>query len=224
MSEGEVTKIILKMTTKSCEIDAIPTSFLKSILTSMISCITRIMNISLMQGIFASIWKTAIVHPLLKKKLGLELIPSNFRPVLNLPFLSKVREKCALTQLEDHCQKNTPILDYQSAYREYYTCETALAKLVNDLLCFMEEGCITSFIAIDLSAAFDTVNYSILLQVLEHWFGVRDRALIWLESYLSPRNITVCVNSAYSDLVELEYSVPQGSCVGQWHIFAMPAP
>ena len=101
MSEVEVTKIILKMAAKSCESDVIPISLLKSILPSIITCIARIMNISLMQGIFASNWKTAIMHPLLKT-LWMELILSNFRPVSNLPFLSKVMEKCALTNLEDH--------------------------------------------------------------------------------------------------------------------------
>ena len=128
-----------------------------------------------------------------------------------------------MAQLEDHCQRNAPIPDYQLAYRWYYSCETELVKLVNDLLWSMEEGCSVPIGTIDLLAAFNTVNHSILLQVLEHWFGVRDRALSWFESYLCPGNFKVCVNSAYLDL-ELEYSVPQVAVHIQWHIFSMPAP
>ena len=139
---------------------------------------------------------------------------SNFRPVSNLPFLAKALEKCVLVQLDDHCRVNAPFPDYQSPYREHYCCETALAKLVNDLLWSMEEGCVTSFVAIDLSAAFDTVSHHILLDLLEVRYCVIGKALAWFESYLCPRNFKVNVNGAYSKPINLEYSVPQGSCLG----------
>ena len=79
--------------------------------------ITNIINISLTQGIFAGEWKTTIVHPLLKK-LGFELIPPNYIPVSNLSFLSKLLEKCALQQFNNHCITNTLLPDYKSAYRK----------------------------------------------------------------------------------------------------------
>ena len=131
----------------------------------------------------------------------------------SLPFLAKALEKCALAQLDEHCKANTPIPDYQSAYREHYSCETALAKLVNGLLWSMEVGCVTSFVAINLLAAFDTVSHDILLDLLEVQYGVIDKALAWFESYLCPRNFKMNVNGAYSK-PSLEYSMPQGSCVG----------
>ena len=154
------------------------------------------MNVSLREGIFASNWKTAIVRPLLKN-LGLQLVLSNFRPVSNLPFLAKALEKHALAQLEEQCKANAPIPDYQSTYRESYSCETALAKLVSDLLWSMEEGCVTSFIAIDFSSAFYTISQKILLDLLEVWYGVTGKALAWFDPYLHPRNFKVNVNSAY---------------------------
>ena len=79
--------------------------------------ITKIINISLTQCTFVEEWKTAIVHPLLKK-IGSELIPSNYRPVSNLSFLSKLLEKCALQQFNNHCDTNKLLPDYQSAYRK----------------------------------------------------------------------------------------------------------
>ena len=82
MTSEEVTRIISSMATKSCKLDAIPTSVLKQKTLSIVSTITKIINISLTQGIFPEEWKTAIVHPLLKK-LGSELTPSNYRPVSN---------------------------------------------------------------------------------------------------------------------------------------------
>ena len=108
-------------------------------------------------------------------------------------------------------------LQYQiinQAYREHHSCETVLAKLVNDLLWSIEEGCVTSFVAINLLAAFDTVSHDILLDLLEVRYGVIGKALAWFESYLCPQNFKVKVNGAYSKPISLEYSMPQGSYLG----------
>ena len=111
---------------------------------------------SLESGIFASTWKTTI-HPLLKKA-GLDLILSNFRPVSNLLFISKLVEKMILIQFNKHCSTHKLIPDYQSAYRANYSCETALVKIVNDILWAMGHHKVTSLMPIDLSAAFDKVH------------------------------------------------------------------
>ena len=74
--------------------------------------------------------------------------------------------------------------DYQSAYRKNYSCETALVKIVNDLLCNMEEQKLTALTAIDLSAAFDTVDHEVLIKVLQNSSGLNDQVLKWYESYL----------------------------------------
>ena len=112
------------------------------------------------------------------------------------------------------CQICPSIPDYKFTYREHYSCETALAKLVNDLLWSMEECCVTSFIAIAFLAAFDMVSHDILLDMLEVHYGVIGKALAWFDSYLHPRNFKVNVNGAFSKPISLEYSVPQGSCLG----------
>ena len=85
----QVTKVIANMQTKSCELDPIPTHVLKQILPVLISIITHIINASFNNACFCKEWKTSIVRPLLKKK-GLDLQDKNFRPVSNLPFLSKL--------------------------------------------------------------------------------------------------------------------------------------
>ena len=68
--------------------------------------------------------------------------------------------------------------------------------------------------AIDLSAVFDTVDWSILLDCLQYWFGITGSALKWFEQYLRPRYCKVNVGKAYSKNHKLECSVPQGSCAG----------
>ena len=102
MDYCEVKRIIKSMSTKSCEIDAIPAWLLKENLDGFLEIVTSLINLSLSNDTFVKQWKTAIVQPLLKKS-NLELLPSNYRPVSNLPFLSKVLEKCAVYQFNEHC-------------------------------------------------------------------------------------------------------------------------
>ena len=78
----------------------------------------------------------------------------------------------------------------------------------------MEEQCVTAVVAIDLSAAFDTVDHGILFEVLQKRFGKEDTALQWFDSYLRPQSLLVNVGSEYSLQPQLHFLVPQGSGVG----------
>ena len=213
MTSEEVTRIISSMATKSCELDAIPTSVLKQITLSIVPTITKIINSLLTLGIFAEEWKTAIVHPLLKK-LASELTPANYRPVSNLSFLSNLLKKCALKQFNKHCITNKLLPDYQSAYRKNYSTEPSLMRLINDILWAVERQEVTAPTALDLSAAFDTVNHKILIEVLEHKFGITNSALRWFKTYLYPRKFVVDINGHRSREIDLKFSVPQGSLAG----------
>ena len=177
LSEQEEAAIIGKMASKSCEINPIPTTLLKKVLPSVIGPITAIVNCSITQGIFAQHLKMAIIRPLLKKA-GLAPILSNFCPVSNLSFLSKVVECAVLKQFNEHSTRNNLIPDYQSAYRSNYSCETAVVKIVNDILWSMENQECTNYMAIDLLAAFDTVVHVILLDVLQKRFRIEGVALM----------------------------------------------
>ena len=66
----------------------------------------------------------------------------------------------------------------------------------------------------DLSAAFDTIDHSILTSVLSNNFGIKDTALKWFNSYIQPRSFKVAINGKYSEEKQLTYSVPVGSCSG----------
>ena len=213
MTTEEVARLISSMTTKSCELDAIPTSVLKQITPSILHIITKIINISLTQGIFAEEWKTTIMHPLLKK-LGSEHIPSDYRPVSKLSVLSKLPEKCALQQFNNHCNTNKLLPDYQSAYRKNYSTEMSLIKLINDILWAMERQEVTALTVLDLSTAFDTVDHEILIEVIEHQFGITDSALSWFKTYLYPRKFIVDIDGHHSREIDRKFSVPQGILAG----------
>ena len=66
----------------------------------------------------------------------------------------------------------------------------------------------------DLSAAFNTFDHSILTSVLSNNFEIKDTALKWFNSYLQPRSFKVAVNWKYSEEKQPIYGVLKGSCLG----------
>ena len=134
--------------------------------------------------------------------------------VSNLSFISKVIEWCMLLQSSEHCREYNLQPDYQSAYREDYSCETAILKISDNILWAMEKQSITALIALDLSAAFDMVDHNILLDILTTKFGIEEKSLQWFREYLRPWSFKVIINNKYSEEKDLTLSVPQGSCAG----------
>ena len=214
VSEEEVEKIIRKANKTSCKLDPIPTKILNSILPAVLPVITAIVNKCLSSGEFPKSFKSAIVRPLLKQA-GLDVdVLKHYRPVSNLSFLSKVVESVIASQLRKHLEDNDLLEKMQSAYRAKHSTETAMIRILNDLLRGVDKKSGMLLILLDLSAAFDTVDHQILLQLLEESIGVNSTALALLKSYLSDRSQTVTIDNIDSELANLVCGVPQGSVLG----------
>ncbi len=138
----------------------------------------------------------------------------NYRPILNLPLLSKILDKVASSQLYSFLQKNDICEDLQSGFRSSHSTETALIRVTNDLLLSSDRGCISLLVLLDLSAAFDTIDHNILLNRLENSVGISGSALAWFKSYLSDRHQFIAVNEEVSYRSQVQYGVPQGSVLG----------
>ena len=170
MSYKEIETIINKMKCKSCKSDLLPTWLIKKHLLKFLSVITEIVNLSLNSGVFVEDWKCAIIRPLIKKKNITDL--KNYRPVSNLQFISKVVECAMLKQITEHCDRLDLHPDFQSAYRKNHSCETSLVYIVNKILWTLENSEIKILTCLDLSAAFDTVDHQVLLDVFNNYYGV----------------------------------------------------
>ena len=213
VSKETVSNMIRSSKPTTCPTDPIPSSIVKDNCDILSPLITEIINKSLLQGSFSDSWKMATVKPLLKKA-GLETVLSNYRPVSNLSFISKLVEKCVVSQLNTYLSTHSLHSSHQSAYKECFSTETALCSLMDQLLWTMEKGQASILVSLDLSAAFDTVDHEILANVLSSCFGVTDNALQWISSYLNDRKLTVNIRDGHSNIKCFNFSVPQGSCLG----------
>lgn len=97
LAEDDVRMLIANSKSTSCCLDPIPTHLLKSC-EPLIPVITNIINSSLESGIFPDSWKEAVVIIPLLKKLGLESLFNNLRPVSNLAYISKLIERACSIQ------------------------------------------------------------------------------------------------------------------------------
>ena len=214
VSLTELKATVGSMYLKSCDLDPLPGCIMKECFANISSVIVRIVNLSMESGILPTGLKVASVKPLLKKQ---SLSPEefkNFRPISNLSFLSKVIEKCVAKQLIDYLDTNDLHVIYQSAYRKLHSTETALIRVYNDIAIALDQKRSVILLLLDLSAAFDTVDHSILLSRLSHRFGIGGTALEWFRSYLSNRTQFVNVNGSTSECHVLKFGVPQGSVLG----------
>ncbi len=97
------------------------------------------MNCSFQMGVFPAALKTAVVKPLQKKNNLLKKnnldhsVFSNYRPVSNLPFLSKILEKLVFNKLNDFLDSSKIFEKYQSGFGANHSTETAPVKVANDI-------------------------------------------------------------------------------------------
>ena len=208
----EIAKIISSLkSTKSCGYDNIDSYVIKLAKVELTPVITHIINISISNSSFPTVWKKAKVIPLHKKD---EVIyPKNYRPVALLPIASKILERAIFLQLVAYLEHNDLLHPFHHGFRSKHNTSTALLQMVDVWLEALEDQEISAVVMLDMSAAFDVVDHSILLSKLK-LFGLDDNAVTWFESYLVGRTQQVFIDGSFSDSQNLEAGVPQGSILG----------
>ena len=161
VTEEYVRKIISKCKKSFSELDPLPAKLFYECLDVLLPYITKIYNDSLASGTFPSHFKDSLVIPLLKKpSLDCNNL-KNYRPMSNLSFISKVLERIVYSQFLNPITANKLIDKFQSAYKPEHSTETALIRVVNDMLNAIDNGNLSLLTLLDLSAAFDTIDHSI---------------------------------------------------------------
>ena len=123
-------------------------------------------------------------------------------------------EKLVLSQVSSYLNSHNLYNTCQSAYRPCHSTETAIQKVVNDLLLSLDKGNISILALLDFSPAFDTMDHPILVHRLHTDFGFTDTVLPWFSSYLTDRTHYVSLSNHCSAFTTVHTGVPQGSVLG----------
>ena len=163
VTADEVERMIGSALNKTCQSDPAPTWLVKDMGRLLSPFIALLFKTSLTSGCFPSDFKHAVVRPLLKKS-GLDVNDlRSYRPVSNMSFLSKLLERVVQRRLQVFLDSNNLMPPMQSAYRQHHSTETAVTKMLNDMLLTADGGQVSALCLLDLTAAFDTVDHHLML-------------------------------------------------------------
>lgn len=189
----------------------ISNNLLKQIINTILEPLLFCFNLCLSEGVFPDELKISRVCPIFKK--GPKNKPESYRPISIIPTISKLFELLVFDQISSFFEENNLLSLSQFGFRKGKSTTEAIDKLVNEVLTAFENKVFAQATLCDLSKAFDCVNHSDLLKKL-NYYGVREKELNFFRSYLNKRKQKVLVNGDWSQEVEVEHGVPQGSVLG----------
>jgi len=131
-----------------------------------------------------------------------------------LSVISKLLERLVSKQLLRYLKDNDLLSNLQSAYRGHHSTETAVLKVLSDILSALDTGNLAMLTLLDLSATFNSVDRNTLLQRLRKSYGLGGKVIDWFTSYLSNRKQQVHTTTSSSAPLAVLFGVPQGSVLG----------
>lgn len=210
---SEVEMIINSLDSKkSSGFDRISASIIKEISSIISPILSYLINFSFINGIFPESLKVAVVIPLFKKGDICDL--NNYRPISLLSVFAKIFEKAIKKRCIDFLKINGFFSEKQFGFLEGKSTEDALLNFCADLYQGFNNKLSVGGLFIDITKAFDTVDHSLLLNVM--WFaGFRGFAWNFFKSYLNNRVQCVKINNdVFSSFKPINCGVPQGSVLG----------
>ena len=196
------------MSNSTSPIDSLPLVVFNNLVLIISITISNLISESLNDGIMAKSLKYAIIKPVLKKS---SLDPDdlmNYRPISQLPIISKIMESVVSRQLIFYLENNYVMEPYQSAYKTHYSTKTALNIIT--LYKSLDSSHCAQLLLLDLSSVFDTLNHNIHIEHIKE-LGIEGSSLSWLSSFLNDRTSSVKVNDYISPPIDILRGVPHES-------------
>ena len=131
-----------------------------------------------------------------------------------LSYLNLLSVTVVKSRLTDFLAEHKLLNSFQSAFTKFLSTETALLAVHGQLIRANSQQQVSCLCLPDLSAAFETIDHSVLLERLSPWFGISCTALNWVKSYLTSRSFYVQIKDSQSSVYQLLYVIPQGSVLG----------
>ena len=125
-----------------------------------------------------------------------------------------ILEKLAAARMRNHIITSKNFFSFQSAYRSGHSTESALQRVVSDIRRAAGDGQCTVLLALDISAAFDSINHDVLIDRLKSTFGLSGEVLGWFRSFVSERSQYIAIGEERSSSKNLSSGVPQGLVLG----------
>lgn len=211
VTEEFVYKTLKSIKTNAMGCDEINIKIIRLCCPHIVPYITHIVNHCLTESVVPSLWRQAVVQVIPKKSNPLEY--KDLRAISILPTLSKVLEKAMEIQIKNHIANFSLLPSMQSGFRKGYSCSTALLHIVDDIVRAFDKGKYTILVLLDFSRAFDTINHSLFLSILQY-IGFSENACSLLGNFVTNRKQRVRIDDNYSTYLELKNGVPQGSVLG----------
>ena len=138
---------------------------------------------------------------------------NNNRPISFLPILSKILGSAMLDQIVKHLAFHNLISVSQYGFRKGLSTKKAILSFINNVTIAFQNKGYTAASFLDLSKAFDCMSHDILIRKLS-CYKFHSTAIKLLQSYLSDRIQIVNAEGVSSEVMKLNYGVPQGSILG----------
>jgi hypothetical protein len=207
ISPQETLAFLKSVKTKAVGEDSLSVDMLMLVADFISPILSNIINYSFSTGTFPASWKYAHVIPL--PKIANPVSFSQYRPISILPVLSKIIEHFVNRRLLSHLNRHALLNPYQSGFRPGHSTVTTLVKVTDDIRLNIECKKLTVLVLLDFSSAFNTVDFDILLGILNS-INISQTSLSWFRDYLFGRRQRVRFNDMLSSWCELTAGVPQG--------------
>lgn len=206
---------------QSFGIDEIPPVLIRMCATELAIPYSLLINQSFSEGVFPDSLKISLVKPIHKK--GDTKDPNNYRPIALLPTSAKIFEMAMVKRIYSFYEKFNIFDDSQNGFRKDRSTTLAVYKYLQKVLDSIDNKEYAVGLLLDMSKAYDRVNYTILLEKL-YATGIRGLPHKWFQSYLNNRSQIVEIQNTnfktgkihkiHSNKINIIGSIPQGSVLG----------